>query len=72
MNQEAKSLLARVRWLLALFIVGLVVSGVTAFPLDREMDFLLKVRGLDGARGPMNPQGLDQWLLTVHEGLKVT
>ncbi len=39
---RAAKLMLRIRWLTALFIFGLVVSGVTAIPLKWELDLLLK------------------------------
>lgn len=62
----------RIRIWIALFVVGLVVSGVTAFPLPAEMrlmDALLS--------GPLSPvaatlPGLAEWIARVREGLDAT
>lgn len=57
--------LRRIRFWLAVFIVGLVLSGVTAFPLTWELGLLVRWFGSgDGA--------LAQWLRTVHTGLVET
>ena len=44
MNQSTRSLRS-IRWLLGLFIAGLVFSGVTAIPLVSEVDFLSRLTG---------------------------
>lgn len=52
-------------------MLGLVVSGLTAFPLQHEMEVLAAARGLqyaDAAR----LQGVDRWLVTVRDGLRET
>ena len=53
------STLTRVRLWLVLFVTGLVVSGVTAFPLEAETRLLARV--LDG-----------DWFDRVHEGVAQT
>jgi hypothetical protein len=59
--------LRRIRVWLALFIVGLVVSGVTAFPLVRELDILASFIPNHAAR----PEGgLAWWILHVRDGLR--
>jgi hypothetical protein len=35
----------RIRWLTSFFIVGLVLSGATAIPLEAELDWLVNVTG---------------------------
>lgn len=55
-----------IRIWLALFIVGLVLSGVTAFPLVHELDLLASwiPAGASRAEG-----GLAWWILRVRDGL---
>ncbi|MEV0718226.1 hypothetical protein [Asanoa sp. NPDC050611] len=55
------------RFWLVLFVAGLVLSGLTAFPLETEVR--LAVRLLDGG---VAPDGLVHWLGRVHEGLGET
>lgn len=62
-----KSLLRRVRIYLAIFIVGLVVSGVTAFPLVGETGWL---QGWVGRFGTGN--AAYAWVARVHAGLVAT
>jgi len=53
-------------WLLV-FVVGLVLSGVTAFPLVAEVRLLSEV-----LRSVPAPQGLVAWIDRVRDGLVVT
>ncbi len=54
----------------AVFVVGLVVSGVTAFPLQTETALL--VRGSVALHGPMHWQALHEWLVHVSSALAET
>jgi hypothetical protein len=58
-------MLRRARWWIGLFIVGLVLSGVTAFPLERELRFAV---GLCD-RFAISPVGLTEWLHRVYDAL---
>jgi len=60
----------RLRVVLALFIVALVSSGLTAFPLQRELEILTSVGGLDQASSPGAHGGLGVWVLEVRDGLR--
>ena len=54
-SESDRHLLRRVRWLVALFIVGLVLSGATAIPIETELNWLVKLTGarsLVESRGP--------------------
>ncbi|MQY16686.1 hypothetical protein SRB5_68880 [Streptomyces sp. RB5] len=58
----------RIRVWLVVFIVGLVLSGVTAFPLQTEVRILDDaVRGISFA-----PDGLVEWIARVRTGLEET
>jgi hypothetical protein len=63
--------LTKFRCMIGFFIFALVISGVTAFPLQRELEILTSARGLEHAT-PLNVHGLDFWLLTVRDGLRDT
>ena len=69
---ERENLLKRIRFLLGFFIVALVASGVTAFPLLRELDLLASLPGVGDASSPDGHAGLALWILRVREGLRVT
>ena len=61
-------LMRRIRCLLSLFIIGLVLSGLTAFPIKTE------VEGLHRHFGPGSPLGdtwpaVAQWIGRVHTGI---
>ena len=62
--------LSRARFWLVVFVVGLVVSGLTAFPLETELR--LASRLLDGGLGTLTPDGVELWVDRVHEGLRET
>jgi hypothetical protein len=62
--------LRRLRWVLASFIVALVLSGVTAFPLLSEVNQLVCLRGLEGMVSAEAVNGFDRWILTVRNGLQ--
>jgi hypothetical protein len=69
MNDPAGTL-RTLRFVLGFFIVALVVSGITAFPLAREMEWLVSALGLQQqptASG--SPGGPGFWIRTVHDGL---
>lgn len=64
------AVLRKFRLVLGVFILGLVMSGLTAFPLQRELDWVSAVRGLD-RMAPADPaNGFDRWILTVRDGLR--
>jgi hypothetical protein len=65
MNETEKNTLRKIRWALGLFIAGLVLSGVTAFPLQLELTWLAQIRA-DGNTG------FDRWIQTVRDGLTDT
>lgn len=64
---EARHLRRWIRLLLVGFIVGLVLSGVTAFPLPWEVGLLAKWTGAQSGA-----LGLSGWIARVNEGLAVT
>ena len=70
MHSLDQTRLRKIRWALGCFIVGLVFSGVTAFPLQLELDWLAGLRGLDSDGIPRN--AFDRWILTVRDGLTDT
>lgn len=69
MVTEAKTL-RRIRLWLALFVAGLVVSGLTAFPLEAETRWLLEV--LRSSAAPEHLPTLVAWIERVDEGLRET
>lgn len=66
-------LLRRIKTLTWLFIIGLIVSGATAIPLQTEVDWLVKFTGAstataESSRGPI----LATWLINVQSALSDT
>jgi hypothetical protein len=64
-----QALLRRIRAILIFFVVALVASGLTAFPLRWEVDVLA---GWVGARPDAPPAGyseLQNWIATVRQAL---
>lgn len=61
----------RIRRLLGFFVFGLVVSGLTAFPLLTEVGWLKAWVGAGTAAGTAWP-GLAWWVERVYEGLVET
>jgi hypothetical protein len=62
--------LRRFRAVLCFFIFALIVSGITAFPLQRELDAVAAARGLDRAVATDARNSFDHWILTVRDGLR--
>lgn len=60
----------RFRITMAVFIVGLLLSGITAFPLLTEMRLATSWLGLGEAVSPAGHTGLDFWILTLKCGLE--
>jgi len=67
--------LRRIRWLVALFIVGLVFSGATAIPLETEVGWLVQMTGarqLVETPGSTSVPAWAEWLCRVQTGLHET
>ncbi len=67
---EPHRCLRQYRLVLGLFITGLVLSGVTAFPLLSELRVLCWSLGVGDATSPAGHTGLSLWILTVRWGLE--
>jgi hypothetical protein len=64
--------LTKIRLYLAVFIAGLVGSGITAFPLLYELNILCRLLGVADVHSASGYSGLTRWILHVREGLMVT
>ena len=64
------AILRKLRWVLAFFIVALILSGITAFPLQSELQQIVRLRGLEQLAPSEAGSGLDGWILTVRNGLQ--
>ncbi|MGQ7855455.1 hypothetical protein ACUN24_14575 [Pedobacter sp. WC2501] len=65
MNTEEQKLRLHVNIYICTIIVGLAISGLTAFPLETEMAYLVK-------RSETYPISLKTWLRTVYQAIKTT
>jgi len=65
------ALLTRIRFWLVLFIVGLVLSGITAFPLQRELVLLNHLMGVPLMAQAGEP-ALHTWLRRVLDAVTAT
>ena len=68
MTVDTRALRRRIRVLLALFIVGLVLSGITAIPLPHEAALLQKMVGEGSTIGAWWPS-LAAWISRIHQGI---
>ena len=66
---EQAAILARYRWALGILILALVLSGVTALPLQHELELVAQMRGLEHIQPTDATNGFDRWILTVRDGL---
>lgn len=66
---EAERLVRRIRVWTVLFMVGLVLSGATALPLETELGWLVQWTGADGTAREGTWQ---HWLWRVGTGLQAT
>lgn len=64
--------LVRYRLALGLFIVGLVLSGVTAFPLRHELRWLADGLGIVAPENYARYAGLQRWIAYVLYGVEQT
>ncbi len=71
-EEEILKLRRTIRLGLGVFIVGLILSGGTAFPLLTELQLLCTWLGLPTDAAATNHTGLSHWLLLVREGLATT
>ena len=69
-HDSRKSDLQTIRIVLVLFIAALVASGITAFPLLREMEWLASWRGVEAPTDLGSLNGMDRWIDIVRDGLR--
>ncbi|RYG35908.1 hypothetical protein EON81_11355 [bacterium] len=53
-------------------MVGLLLSGLTAFPLPQEVALLVQWMKLPEGASPGDYSGLTGWILQVHDALQIT
>lgn len=67
-----RSLLRRIRFVTGLFMVGLVLSGATAIPLQGELDTGIRLLGIGTRPGAGPTGGWAGWLIKVRDALHDT
>lgn len=71
MNETEQNLLrGRIRWLVGLFIAGLVLSGVTAIPLESEVSWLAKATDAHAKLDQASTPAWAEWLCRVEAALR--
>ena len=68
--KRAEVLRQRIQWCTGFFIFALVLSGLTAIPLNWELDRLVNWLGLAGQTSATVPSELAHWLLTARGALQ--
>jgi hypothetical protein len=69
---ETEVLLRRIRTFLLLFMLGLALSGLTAFALETELRWLTGLLGASASTQPADVDGVLRWLVTVRDALIAT
>ncbi|QNP65568.1 hypothetical protein [Streptomyces genisteinicus] len=69
---ERQALVRGIRVWLVFFVVCLVLSGATAFPLVTEMRWLERLLSSPASPVPEHLPGLMEWVAKVREGLEAT
>jgi hypothetical protein len=64
--------LRRIRLWLAIFIIGLVLSGITAFPLVTELSWLVSILQTSSLQPIAESTYLLPWIEKVNQGLSIT
>jgi len=62
----------RIRWLTALFIAALLLSGATAIPLEWEVNILARLVDPHDGSGSPPASAMTQWILRVQTALQET
>ncbi|MFH1023246.1 MAG: hypothetical protein V1809_07630 [Planctomycetota bacterium] len=65
-------LIRRIRIWLLVFVVGLIVSGLTAIPLNMELQALSGMVGATGEPSAYSAGGFHWWIATVRAGVHQT
>jgi hypothetical protein len=71
-NPRSVLLLRRIRFVLGCFVLGLVLSGATAFPLTWELKLLAHWLGAGPSATPGQFSGLTEWIVRVRNALVTT
>jgi hypothetical protein len=64
-TNQANSLLLRIRLMIIFFMISLLISGITAFPIEWELKFMT-------SHPELFPDAYNDWFAIVYEGIKET
>ncbi len=68
---EQKKLLLKIRLLTLFFMAALIVSGITAFPVETELRFIMQFLNIEW-QNPESLNELQRWLAVVYESISAT
>lgn len=69
---KEKQLLLKIRLLVAFFMVALIGSGLTAFPLETELEIICQILGISTGHPASSYTGLQGWMAEIYEGVVYT
>ncbi len=69
---KEKQLLLKIRLLTLFFIIALVGSGLTAFPLETELEIICQILGVSTEQPVSTYTGLQGWMAWIYEGVVYT
>jgi hypothetical protein len=69
---DSVQLLTRIRILLAFVIVGILISGLTAFALQTELELAARWLGASGSATPEQFSGFTHWIVKIRNALQET
>ena len=72
MTDRAAILRRRIRFFTWVMIIGLVVGGLTALPLQTELDLLARWMGAENVSPEQAASGFAKWILIVRDALHAT
>ncbi len=64
-KNKQEQVITKIRLWIILFMVFLVLSGVTAFPIETELSWLTK-------HASLFPETIQNWLFKIYESVKIT
>ena len=71
-DAKEKRFLFIIKGITVFYIIALFFWGVTAFPLESELNILCQIMGISTDTSPDNYEGLKRWIATINEGLTNT
>jgi hypothetical protein len=71
-EKEEKRLVLMIRWLISFFMLSLILSGITAFPLEAEIKILCEILDISPDAPPETYSGLKAWIAVVKDELLYT